>query len=500
MIEFNHSSLDQVMLKDVLPDEDNIVIVPGAFVKAEQVNEAIKDLPWALIFIVADECNLFDLDNLTHPNMRVWVQTPRVGNDYDYSRTFGVGYAYARKYGKTLYNEYMKKPYDVFISGQNTHPRRHEIFAKLYEYGNKHGGAKILETKGFTQGLVPKNYYNNLAKTKIAPAPSGVYSPDSFRVYEALELGCIPIADDLSPSYDSKGYWGRLYPNAPFPILQDSNISKPIRDNLSEFAAKSNQVYAWWQFEKYKLKQSILRDIRELKGSEEEELTVIVPVSPWKSHPDTSKLEETIESIRKHTDANIIVTFDGVRPEQADRLEDYQQFIRKTLWLTNFTWDNVYPLLFTEHQHQSGMAREVLKWVDTNNILYVEGDSPLADAPIDFPAIMRKLETAHIVRLYNKPRIPEEHEYLMQHFKDDGDFIGTKQWSQQPHFAQTEFYLAILEQFFSPTAKCFIEEKMYYIAIKGQYDMYIYKPDDTPRSYHIDGREGEPTYYETQTF
>ena len=42
-------------------------------------------------------------------------------------------------------------------------------------------------------------------------------------------------------------------------------------------------------------------------------ITIIVPVSPIASHPDTAILAETIESIRyHHPTAEIFLTFDGV--------------------------------------------------------------------------------------------------------------------------------------------------------------------------------------------
>ena len=35
-----------------------------------------------------------------------------------------------------------------------------------------------------------------MSKAKAIPAPRGAVSPDSFRFYEALELGAVPITED----------------------------------------------------------------------------------------------------------------------------------------------------------------------------------------------------------------------------------------------------------------------------------------------------------------
>ena len=61
-------------------------------------------------------------------------------------------------------------------------------------------------------------------------------------------------------------------------------------------------------------------------------ITAVIPVSPIKSHPEIGILTETLDSIRHHLpDAEMIVTFDGVREEQEDRRGDYEEATRRTL-------------------------------------------------------------------------------------------------------------------------------------------------------------------------
>jgi hypothetical protein len=57
----------------------------------------------------------------------------------------------------------------------------------------------FIPTKGFTQGDPHDLYYRQMADAKVAPAPSGPETPDSFRLFEALESGCVPIADTRVP-------------------------------------------------------------------------------------------------------------------------------------------------------------------------------------------------------------------------------------------------------------------------------------------------------------
>jgi hypothetical protein len=243
-------------------------------------------------------------------------------------------------------------------------------------------------------------------------------------------------------------------------------------------------------------------------------ITVVIPVSPIKSHPDTAILAETVTSVRTlFPTAEIFMTFDGVREEHHNRRDDYLEFIRRTLWLSDHVWGNVVPFLFDEHQHQSGMMRHIIDKIDTSLLLYVEQDTPLVtDEPIDMPAIEQFIFDGHanLIRLYHEGVIPAGHQHLM-HGRTD-QFIETSQWSQRPHVASTAYYRRILDSHFTAGSKCFIEDRMYGILeeaerIDGyhgwvQHRIHIYDPGNgnMKRSYHTDGRAGEAKYDDTQVY
>lgn len=520
-----HPGLDQLMLRDLLSNkmwntgyefnettldkvkDGCVLVVPGAVHTARRINMLIANWKWVVIFIVSDETNIFEVDELEHPNMKLWVQTPRADIEYN-ARLFGVGYGYAREYAPHFYEHYKDKVLDIYISGQNTHARRNAIFRTLHSYKDKHKDrtVHINETAGFTQGYSQQQYFSYLASAKYCPAPSGAFSPDSFRVYESLEYGCVPIADELSPKdeHNSAGYWDKLF-NSPMPILRDNNITGILND-IKHDEYLPLKVYSWWQQQKRQYAIDLAVDIQLASGimAKAEKITAVIPVSPWKQHPKTDILETTIQSIRYHLPtAEIIVTFDGVREEQQDRKADYLEFIKRMLWKINHEYENVLPIVFEEHTHQVGMMREALNYVRTPLVMYVEGDSPLMGNHIDWDKIIRKFDNADLIRLYNKECIPEEHKYLMLSAVVD-EFIQTAQFSAQPHLATTTFYRGILTNF-TKEAKAFIEEKIYYIGVKeakkGNWRMFIYLPEDGyPRSYHLDGREGENQFLESQVF
>jgi hypothetical protein len=244
-------------------------------------------------------------------------------------------------------------------------------------------------------------------------------------------------------------------------------------------------------------------------------ITVVTPVSVIPSHPDIDILTETVESVRHHLpDAEIILTFDGVRGEQSERRADYEEAIRRILWRADHHWGNVAPWIFDEHTHQVGMLRGVIDEIRTPLLIYVEQDTPLCvDRDIDFEAITEFVAGGRsaLVRLHHEAAIPDEHGHMIHGMEPDGPFLRTSQWSQRPHVAAAGFYRRILADHFSEHAKAFLEDKMHGVASEAyilhgmngwcEYPLHIYAPDgDIKRSWHSDGRAGESKYESDQVF
>lgn len=241
-------------------------------------------------------------------------------------------------------------------------------------------------------------------------------------------------------------------------------------------------------------------------------ITAVVPVSPIPSHPDTAILEETVGTIRHHLpDAEIILTFDGVRPEQDHYHAAYAEHIYRVLWKAK-KWGAVAPFVFEAHAHQVGMMRRVIDEIRTPLLLYVEQDTPLVcDEPIDWELITKFIMSgeSNLVRLHHEGVIPKAHEHMMH--GEDGSFIRTSQWSQRPHIATVPLYRHVLSQF-SDDANCFIEDKMHSVLSQAWlrdgmigwnlWRAHVYNPGrgNVKRSYHIDGRAGDPKFDEKQRF
>lgn len=245
------------------PDTNGcVLIIPGRywFEQYDQITEALAPFRWVLAIRTGDEENMFNPARVEHPNIKWWVQTPETDVDYGDDRLIGVGWTPA--FNSIDFDG--SRPLDVFLSGQDTHYRRNQCFDTLSTVRC----TKIVErTEGFTQGMEPDQYVHNMAHAKVAPAPSGAYSPDSFRLFEALQAHTVPIADDVSPNpkYDARGYWNKLFPDAPFPTLERyGQLPGYIADQLALWPANANRITIWWMRYKRDLTTWLLDDLKNL--------------------------------------------------------------------------------------------------------------------------------------------------------------------------------------------------------------------------------------------
>lgn len=519
---------------DTLPkDTDGAVVVFPARNQVEclaQLNAFLKSLKWVVLILVGDEANEFPAEQVSHPNMKLWIMSPNPEKHGDEVRKIGTGYPpQALTLLPNYEKDYLKKPLDYYFAGQITHERRQElkeVLETLDEFKHAHGmKGKYNFSERFTEGVSHEEYFKNLAGAKCAPAPSGPENPDSFRLFEALEAGSIPIADAYSPKLKHPDYWTYFFgEQPPFPVITNyADLNGYIQDAAENFIPMGNKVFAWWQRYKRRFAYWLEKDINNLRLTEAEPqqgnmrdfITVIMPSSPILDHPSTEMIEQTIKDIRIHLpNSEILITVDGVRAEQQTYKDNYEEYKRRLLWKANHEWSNVLPIIFEKHSHQATMAREVLKLVKTPTILYVEHDTPLVpDRPYDWKGLTRNIldGTANIIRFSHESKIIEEHKHLVlsdPEVKHGVRMIKTSQWSQRPHLASTAFYKHMLNTYFHPESLTMIEDVIHQIV---EIDMrqagkqawfnwriWMYAPEDPDgsilRSYNLDGRKSDPKY------
>jgi hypothetical protein len=232
-----------------------------------QLNEELNTLSWCLLFLTGDEEASFPWRKVQHPasphGFRVWVMSPR-RPFYDDCAHLINGY---RPYTRTLLREIgeQERTLDFFFAGQVNHDRRTECESALVPLLDSHSGHFIPTDHFGDEKLSYPEYLTVLSRAKVAPCPSGNYCPDTFRVWEALEAGCIPVVDAYSTCYREPGFWSYLLPDIPFPIVNDWSEFPAVLDSLlADWTNRSNRVFSWWIEYKRELKRTIERDIAEI--------------------------------------------------------------------------------------------------------------------------------------------------------------------------------------------------------------------------------------------
>ena len=100
------------------------------------------------------------------------------------------------------------------------------------------------------------DYYKILNNSIFAPIPHGYFHPETYRLYEALEAGCIPIIENPFNFFDN------FLPNNPLPSVNSwedsSTIIKKYLENKKDIEIVGNKINDWWTQHKENLKETFL--------------------------------------------------------------------------------------------------------------------------------------------------------------------------------------------------------------------------------------------------
>lgn len=235
---------------------------------AAQINKDIAKLPWVVFIDTGDEEAVFPWQDIKHPMLRTWVMLPRMNQHNDVSFKLPNGY---RPVTRALLKEigYQEKTQDWFFAGQVNHERREQCIQELkylQDSGEVPNGTTVTTQEFGKEALPYKDYLTQMAKTKIVLCPSGIESPDNFRLYEALEAGCLPVVDAFSTNFKTPGFWRYLFGNdIPFPIVEYwDELPRLMPELLRDYPRNANKAFAWWQLKKREIKYKLYDDVREL--------------------------------------------------------------------------------------------------------------------------------------------------------------------------------------------------------------------------------------------
>lgn len=240
-VEKSYASADVVRYRLKVPWVDEsagaVVVIAGQHNRwpkfAKPIADLVASLPWALTIVTSDEEALFPVELLPHDNKhQIWGQY-HSRPEFDKLLPIGLPPQTRADLNAMPIEAVVGGPtrdLDVFFAGQNTHARREELIATMKAMACESGNGNIswVASTGFRSGLDRGTYLACMARTKIAPCPSGYHSLDSFRLYEAIAAGALPIIETSTPDAPEHGFWPALSGHPPF------NPPIPIVDSWDE--------------------------------------------------------------------------------------------------------------------------------------------------------------------------------------------------------------------------------------------------------------------------
>lgn len=249
-------------------DQPSVVLVPGQHHATRhdyaQLNADLARMPRAVVVVYGDEASLFDWRHITHPDLRWWVMTPR--------HTLHAGMPAGTRFigegaGPPFAVPPVEKDLDVFFAGQITHPRRQELADTLRPLTS--ATVVLEETPGFMQGRPRAGYLSQLARAKVAPCPSGIGTVDSFRLWESVRLGCVPVVEHRTPDGKDHGMWHLCYPGGvPFPVVMSwSELPGLLPDLLAEHETIARRCQDWWLRQRQQYAGWLAEDVAWLHGT-----------------------------------------------------------------------------------------------------------------------------------------------------------------------------------------------------------------------------------------
>lgn len=238
---FERKKINQISVTTLPNEERAFVVIPGGgnAGKEEEINNELSKINRVVLFITGDECALFNVDKIKHNNISIWIQTPHDKHE-KYNRFF-IGPA---SHIKNNIPKYTEKKYDLFFSGQITHQRRQELARIMPRMKN----SLYKPTEGFAQGDPPNEYYQNMAASKVVPAPSGAAVIDNFRFFEALEMLALPIGDLKEAGGKEKHFYEYVYgKTVPVPLTHDwHQLPKIMLEIMNDYPANMHKAVCWW--------------------------------------------------------------------------------------------------------------------------------------------------------------------------------------------------------------------------------------------------------------
>lgn len=232
---------------------DEAIIIMGKPKDLTGVRDHLNKFKKGLIILTSDEDSMWDWKSVIPEHFKVWTQY-YYKNKSEIKERLLLGFPTRLK--DVVIDKTQERKYFCSFVGQVQNPHRQKCVEALKQIPNNF--IKIADGFGGVNGLEYQEYINILCQSKVVFCPSGSMCTDSFRVYEALECGALPIVEPRSPRDDENfDYWKEV--GAPiFPCVHDWDNMPFILKDTESIKQRTKDCLEWWAGYKHKVLNDLL--------------------------------------------------------------------------------------------------------------------------------------------------------------------------------------------------------------------------------------------------
>jgi len=230
-----------------LEKDDVLLIVDSSPENKEKFYEKLKLICSKIILIhLGDETGPFDLSS-TYSHFDYILRTFCSNKYFKNNKVKCIPIGYKSGISDKKKSE---RKYKWAFTGTPHKSSRHDL---LFQF-NGINPSFCHKTEKFNTKIISVDEMSDvLSLTEFLPCPNGFYHPETYRLYEALQCGCIPIVEDAYKYYD------RLFPNNPFVKVGKWADAKLIVKewNKNKIKNKQEECKTWWSNYKDQLQELI---------------------------------------------------------------------------------------------------------------------------------------------------------------------------------------------------------------------------------------------------
>lgn len=235
------------------PVFDEAIIIIGKPIYLEQVRDYLVQFKKAIVILASDEDSFWDWKSVIPSHFTVWTQY-YYQNKQEIKERLLLGFTTRLK--DVVLDKTQPRIYGCSFVGQTQNPFRQNCVEALRKYPNHF--IKIADGFGGVNGLEYQDYVNILCQSKVVLCPSGSMCTDSFRIYEALECGALPIVEPRSPRDEKHfNYWKEVDASI-LPCVRDWNDIFFILNDEKFIEQRTKECIEWWADYKQKLQHKLL--------------------------------------------------------------------------------------------------------------------------------------------------------------------------------------------------------------------------------------------------